>query len=130
MTPEIDGYLRTANRCLDDARTVRLSLPRNAARESYLAVHHAAEAYLLHSTGKIAKTHSGLRAEFARLAKDDPRIDRQFVSFLAQAYELKSVADYGTDSAAVITIEDAEKGIQTAARFVHLIAGLVALPRA
>lgn len=130
MTPEIDDYLRTANRCLDDARTLRLSLPRIAARESYLAVYHAAEAYLLHSTGKIAKTHSGLRAEFARLAKDDPRIDRELVSFLAQAYELKSVADYGTDSAAVITIEDAEKGLQTAARFVSLIAGLVALPRA
>jgi uncharacterized protein (UPF0332 family) len=129
VTPEIDDYLRTANRCLDDARTLRLSLPRIAARESYLAVYHAAEAYLLYSTGKIAKTHSGLRAEFSRLARNDPRIDRELVSFLAQAYELKSVADYGTDSAAEITLQDAEQALQTAARFVSLIAGLVALPR-
>lgn len=130
MTPEIHHHLRTANRCLKDATTLRLSLPRLAARESYLAAYHAAEAYLLYSTAKIAKTHSGLRAEFARLAKDDPRIDLDFARFLAEAYELKSIADYSTDPESDITVEDAETTLQTACRFVSLVERIVALPRA
>jgi uncharacterized protein (UPF0332 family) len=126
MTAEIDDYLRTANRCLDDARTLQLRLPRIAARESHLAVYHAAQAYLFYCTGKIAKTHSGLRAEFARLAKDDPRIDRVLVQLLLIA----GIADAPDLRPSDITLEDAEKGIQTAARFVSLITALVALPSA
>ena len=40
---------------------------------------------------RIAKTHSGVRSEFARVAKEDPKIDRKLASFLAQAYNLKSL---------------------------------------
>jgi uncharacterized protein (UPF0332 family) len=51
-------------------------VPRIAGREAYLAAFHAAEALLYERTAKIAKTHRGLRAEFARLSKDEPCIDR------------------------------------------------------
>jgi uncharacterized protein (UPF0332 family) len=51
-------------------------VPHIAAREAYLAVFHAAEAYIFEQTGKAAKTHRGVRSEFARLAKAEPRIGR------------------------------------------------------
>jgi len=126
MTPEVRDYLSTARRCLADAkRLAMLPMPHIAAREAYLAGYHAAEAYIYQCTGKAAKTHSGLRAEFARLAKDEPRIERELVTFLAKAYELKSVADYGMNSAAKITTQDAMGAIETAGHFVECIDRLV-----
>jgi uncharacterized protein (UPF0332 family) len=49
----------------------------------------------------------------------------ELVTFLAKAYELKSVADYGMDSAAKITNDDATAAIETADRFVDCIDRLV-----
>jgi uncharacterized protein (UPF0332 family) len=46
-----------------------------AAREAYLAGYHPAMAFVVEKTGRAAKTHSGLRSEFARLARSEPRID-------------------------------------------------------
>ncbi len=66
-----------------------------AARAAYLAGFHAAQALVFERTARIAKSHSGLRAAFARLAKDDPRIDRTFTRFLARAYKSKEITDYG-----------------------------------
>jgi hypothetical protein len=40
---------------------------------------------ILYDTG--AKTHAGVRKEFARLAKDDGRIAQTMTTFLARAYE-------------------------------------------
>jgi uncharacterized protein (UPF0332 family) len=126
MTPEVRDYLATARQCLADAnKLLALPMAHIAAREAYLVGYHAAEAYIYHRTGKAAKTHSGLRAEFARLAKDEPRIARGLVTFLAKAYELKSVADYGMNSAAKITNQDATGAIETATRFVDCIDRLV-----
>jgi hypothetical protein len=45
--------------------------------------------------------------------------------FLAQAYELKSLADYGTGREAAISSTTADAAIQTAARFVDYIASLL-----
>jgi hypothetical protein len=52
-----------------------------------------AEALIFERTGKIAKAHRGLRAQFARLARDEPSIDQAISEFLGRAYELKSLAD-------------------------------------
>ena len=72
--------------CLDDAKQIAAATPlhRIVAREAYLAAYHAAEAYLFERTGKAAKTHRGLRSEFGRLARNDPGIDREFLTFLAE----------------------------------------------
>jgi uncharacterized protein (UPF0332 family) len=71
------------------------------------------------------KTHSGLRTVFSRLAKDEPRIDPAFVQFLANAYDLKSLADYANEPALKIYREEAEATIETADRFIASIAGLI-----
>ena len=100
-------------------------VPPIAGREAYLAAFHAAQALLYERTGKIARTHRGLRAQFARITKDEPRIDRALSEFLGRAYELKSLADYGTGSEADISITTAKAAIETATRFVDCIAGLI-----
>lgn len=96
------------------------------AREAYLAAFHAVEAYLFDRTGKPAKTHRGLRSEFGRLARNDPRIDREFLTFLAEAYEYKSIADYGVGPLShSVTAEGARSAIDTAARLIDCITVLL-----
>lgn len=131
MSPEAADYLAKARQCLDDAKQVAAVTPLHhiVAREAYLAAYHAAEAYLFERTGRAAKTHRGVRSEFSRLARSEPRIGREFLTFLAEPYEYKSIADYGVGSAsASITAEDARTAIDTAARFISRLAELLALP--
>jgi hypothetical protein len=59
------------------------------------------------------------------LPKDDPRIERTMVEFLGRAYELKSLADYGTGVEANISVATATAAIETANRFVDCIAGVL-----
>jgi uncharacterized protein (UPF0332 family) len=93
---ETADYLAKAREALAGARQIAaLPLPQVAAREAYLAAYHAAEAYIFERTGKTVKTHRGLRATFTRLAREEPRIAAEYLTFLASAYELKSIADYG-----------------------------------
>jgi uncharacterized protein (UPF0332 family) len=126
VTPEVGDYLAKARHALAEARAVMgIGLADAAGRAAYLAAYHAAQAYIFTGTGQTAKTHSGVRSEFSRLAKDDPRIDRSFLTFLAQAYTLKEVADYEMGPGAVVPPERAAAAIETAARFVDCIAGLL-----
>ncbi|MGO9673936.1 MAG: HEPN domain-containing protein [Methylocella sp.] len=105
MTPEAGDYLDKARQSLQEARAVAaIDLPVAAGRAAYLAAYHAAQALICDRTGKITKTHSGARSEFARLAKDDPLIDRTFTTFLAQAYALKEIADCDIGQNASITV--------------------------
>lgn len=125
MTPEAARFLDKARQCLADAVLYQPLVPRIAGREAYLAAFHAAEALLYERTGKIAKTHRGLRAQFARIARDEPRIDQPLSEFLGRAYELKSLADYGTGAEANISLATAEAAVETATRFVECIADLI-----
>jgi uncharacterized protein (UPF0332 family) len=75
MKPEAWDYLATARQDLSEARQIiAIALAKVAARSAYYAAFHAAEAFIFEKTGRIAKTHRGVRTEFARLTKDDPRI--------------------------------------------------------
>ena len=76
-------------------------------------------------TGESAKTHSGLRSEFARLARLDARIDPKFVGFLARAYTLKSAADYGVDPLAAISLDQAREATDMARQIVDAIGELI-----
>ncbi len=125
MTPEALRFLDKARRCLADAELYQPLVPRIAGREAYLAAFHAAQALLYERTGKIAKTHRGLRAQFARIAKDEPGIDQSTSEFLGQAYELKSLGDYGTGTEADISLPTAKAAVDTAARFVGCIVSLI-----
>jgi len=98
LKAETADYLAKARATLGDAQQIAaLPLPHVAAREAYLAVFHAAEAYIFEQTGKVAKTHRGVRSEFARLARAEPRVGRDLVTFLGAAYQFKTRADYGLD---------------------------------
>lgn len=124
--PEAGEYLAKAGKLLYEARAVAaIGLWEAAGRAAYLAAFQAAQAFIFSRTGKVAKTHSGVRSEFARLAKDEPRIDKAFSSFLAQAYLLKTIADYGTGPDNGVSKADAEEAIDTAAQFVARITELL-----
>jgi uncharacterized protein (UPF0332 family) len=79
---------------LEEARVVlAIGLSEPAGRAAYLAAMHAAQALIFHRTGRVAKTHSGVRSEFARLTKDDLATGGGLSTFLAEAYVLKQIAD-------------------------------------
>jgi uncharacterized protein (UPF0332 family) len=77
---------------------------------------------------QIAKTHSGLRSEFFRLARETPELDNALPVFLAKAYRFKDVADYGAGPDAVVTSAEADDAITRAAHFVAAITALLAEP--
>ena len=123
MKAEAADYLAKARATLADAHQIAaLPLPSIAAREAYVAVFHAAEAYIFEQTDKVAKSHRGVRIEFARLARTEPRIGRDLVIFLATAYQFKQRADYAIGPAAApITSAEAATALSDAARFVDTI---------
>jgi uncharacterized protein (UPF0332 family) len=126
VKPEAADYLDKARNDLEDARKIAgIGLARVAARCAYYAAFHASEAFIVEKTGKIAKTHSGVRAEFARLAKVAPDIDKSFPKFLAKAYLFKEISDYGVGPGADVTMADAKDAIANATRFVDAIAALL-----
>ena len=128
MTPEAGHFLRKARQCLSNANTIlSVSIPDVAAREAYLAGYHAAEAFIFELAGKTLKTHKGVRSEFARLTRTDA-ILREFTSFLARAYELKSIADYGIDPDVHVSLNDAKDAYGIASRFVAAVADKLSTP--
>jgi hypothetical protein len=79
MKPETAEHRDKAHRCLAGAKTIAAAeLPAVTAREAYLAVHHAAEAYIFERTDKAAKTHRGVRSQFAR---ESPASDANSLPF-------------------------------------------------
>ncbi|HME22119.1 MAG TPA: HEPN domain-containing protein [Acetobacteraceae bacterium] len=127
MKAETADYVAKARATLADAQQIAaLPLPHVAAREAYLAMFHAAEAYIFEHTGKVARTHRGVRSEFARLARAEPRIGRDLVTFLGTAYQFKTRADYAVGSTATpITSAEAAAAIATTTRFIDTIAQLL-----
>jgi uncharacterized protein (UPF0332 family) len=122
VRPEASDYLARAREDLSDARQiVQIGLAKAAARSAYYTAFHAAEAFIFEKTGRVAKTHRGVRSEFARLAKDDGRIGRAMATFLTQAYEYKEISDYVVDPKAAVTMENAESAISRATDFVDCI---------
>jgi len=116
------AYIGKARQSLVEARAVAdIKLFEAAGRAAYLAAYHAAQALILARTDKVAKTHSGVRSEFARLGKDDPRIERKLASFLAQAYNLKVIADYAVGSDVQLSAMEAAEAIEGATRFVEAV---------
>ncbi len=125
MTPEVEAYLLKSREDLEEAETIAtLGLAKAAARSAYYAAFHAAEALILLRTGKIAKTHSGVRTELARILKYEADYGRTLTRFLADAYRFKALGDYSVDSAAKISMDDAKVLIQGAIEFVRTIEAL------
>jgi uncharacterized protein (UPF0332 family) len=122
VTPEAENYLIKARNDLEEARKiVAIGLTTVAARSAYYAAFHAAEAFIIDRTGKVVKTHSGVRSEFARLAKDTPGIDLKFTIFLAKAYMYKEIGDYGIGPDAIVSLDAANEAITTTEQFIECI---------
>jgi len=62
---------------------------------TYLAAFPVAQALIAERTGKDAKTHKGVHALFARLTRNKPLLGSELRQFLARAYDIKLIADYG-----------------------------------
>jgi uncharacterized protein (UPF0332 family) len=104
---------------------LRRPLPDRGAG-GYLAAFHSAEAYIYEQAGRTVKTLRGLRTTFSRLTRNEPRIAPEYLTFLARAYELKSIADYSVGPAArPITADAAARAIETAERFIDTITQLL-----
>ena len=122
------AYLDKARRSLEEARAVAsIKFFEAAGRAAYLAAHHAAQALILARTRKIAKTHSGVRSEFARIVKNDASFARHLTAFLSQAYTLKVAADYAVVPNLAFGADEAAEAIAEAARFIEAVEA--ALPR-
>jgi uncharacterized protein (UPF0332 family) len=126
LTPETGYFLAKARKLLDEADGMPTMHYNDAAgRTAYLAGFHAAQALISDRTGRAAKTHRGVNAEFHRLVKDDRRIDDQLRTFLGFAYNLKAIADYETGPGSGVSPELATEAIATAKHFVAKMAELV-----
>lgn len=126
MTPEAERCLAKARLTLARARKMlTVQLTEDAGRAAYLAGLHAAQALIFERTGAIAKTHRGAHMEFARLTRDESRVDVELRRFLPQAYDLKALCDYELGPDAAVPFEKARDAIEAAARFVECISRLV-----
>ena len=126
MKPQSAAFLDKAGELLGEAETMlRVGLNDAAGRTAYLGGFHAAQALLFEANGRVYKTHSGVRSEFARLVKDDSRVDSELRAFLGYAYQLKMIADYEAGPGSHIKAETAKATLETARRFVACVANLL-----
>src|ERR1700744_1971351 len=97
MSPEAAAYLAKARASLRKARSARAvpTLRADAGRVAYRAGSLSAQALIVERLGKIAKTHHGLPACFARLEDKEPRLDRTLTRFLGRGHQFEQLVDYG-----------------------------------
>jgi uncharacterized protein (UPF0332 family) len=128
VTPEARQHLDKAREHLGKARDLFdvLHYEDEAARCAYLAAFHASLAFISERTGTSPKTHRGTHIQFARLARDEPRIDEELRQFLPQSYDMKTVADYDVGPDAVVAPDKAAEAIETATRFVERLEQILA----
>jgi uncharacterized protein (UPF0332 family) len=126
LKPETKAYLARAEEALSDAkRILAINIPGQAARLAYYAAFHAAKALVFERTGKIHKSHDGVRAAFNQLSRSEASIDLALRKFLTRAYDFKIIADYDMAPAGKTTPERAVNAVAEAERFVATIRGLL-----
>jgi uncharacterized protein (UPF0332 family) len=129
VIPEARDAMEQARRCLDTARLIAdRPVPEVVGKLAYLAAYHAANALIASRRGKVARTHTGTRTVLAELAREDARISVEFRQFLAAAYEMKALSDYGRASRGPVAPEEAQDAIATAERMIAAIQGILEAP--
>jgi uncharacterized protein (UPF0332 family) len=129
VTPEASVYLDAASQDLVEARiNALMKVWRQAARLSYYAQFHAAQALIFERTGKTAKTHKGVHALFHKLARVEVAIPPGAAVALVEAYRHKEVADYDFGTALPVTEMQANKAVTTAERFVAAVLAALSAP--
>jgi uncharacterized protein (UPF0332 family) len=126
VKPQSAAFLQKARALLSEAETMlKVDLNDAAGRTAYLAGFHAAQALIFEAHRRAFKSHSGVRSEFARLVKDDGRVDRELRGFLGYAYQLKEIADYESGPGSKVSANAARAALQIARRFVECVASLI-----
>lgn len=127
MTPEAAEHLAKAREYLLKARGLPdvMHYHDEAGRAAYLAGFHAAQALISERTGRLPKTHDGVSSQFNLLTRENRVIDAELRGFLGRAYNLKAVADYETGPGSIVPPERVEAALETAIRFVDVVAGLL-----
>ena len=87
---------------------------------------HADQALIYERTEREAKTHRGVRTQFSLLTKDGARIPDEVRDFLGHGYTIKTIADYETDPLVVVPMEEAERSLAGADRFLSCVISLLA----
>lgn len=129
MTPTAVEYLEKARSDLDECRKIAaIGLAGVAARSAYFAAFHAAEALIFERSGKVAKTHAGVRAEFARLMKVANEDAKGWPTFLAKAYKYKEISDYAVGRDAVVSLAEAQDALDNARRLVDWVEAYLRRP--
>ena len=124
MTPEAASCLRKARTYLRRANKWLNTIHEGdeAARVAYLAGFHAAQALIFERTGKLAKTHRGVRSEFARLAANEPKLGHSPAQFLGRGYQRKEAVDYDVSSDEIVPEAEARDMLEAATAFVDRVA--------
>jgi uncharacterized protein (UPF0332 family) len=92
LKPETECYPGKARQALNEARAVAgIELAEAAGRAGYLSAFHAAQALIFERIGKVPKTHHGVHAQFARLARNEPRIG-ELQRFPSRSSDFKAVS--------------------------------------
>jgi uncharacterized protein (UPF0332 family) len=129
MKPESSQYIKKARKLLLGASAMlTINLYEDAGRNAYLAGFNAARAFVYEENDKVFRSHVGLRGEFSRLLKDDPRIDHHMRGFLGRAYNFKIIADYEEGPHAEITAGRATAVVEESKKFVSLVESLLMVP--
>ncbi len=125
MKAQTSAYLVKSQETLDDAnKSFEVGMAGQAARLAYLAAFHAAQALIMEMTSKAAKTHKGVHARFAELARTH-QIERSHTRFLSAAYHFKEAVDYETGDLRIVSAADAELAMAAAREFVTCIQTLL-----
>jgi uncharacterized protein (UPF0332 family) len=92
VKPQTAAFLAKSREILDKAHDLLGAhhWPDEAGRAAYLAGLRAAQALIFETTGNLRKRHSTVQGEFARLVRDDPRLDMELRAFLPRTYNLKA----------------------------------------
>lgn len=122
------GYMRKAERALDEARLLlREKKAEGACSRAYYAMHDAAHAALLatgfESSDAVIKTHHSLIAEFGKKLVLGGLLDAGFGRAFNKVQDMRLLADY---SAEPPPLDDAQSAVEQAEAFVAAVRGLIA----
>ena len=126
MKPETTDFLTKAEAFLRKTEAMLAGgFPEKAGRAAYLVGFHAAQALIFERSGRLSKTHSGVRSEFARLTRDDPSFDLKLRPFLARSYPLNGIADYEVGPDATVSPRAALDAIGMARQYLKSVTDLL-----
>jgi uncharacterized protein (UPF0332 family) len=126
MSPEANLYMAKASQLLQRAQgNLSMEYFEQAGRLAYSAAFNAAQALIFERSGRVVKTHKGVRSRFGLLTKGEQSVDSGLRSFLENGFELKRIADYFEIGDRDVSSEEARGAIETAARFVQAVGQLL-----